>query len=110
MATLVKKENISIVIEEYTDNSGALKKKHRTIGEIVTMRGDDGSEYQFGKMWGAGGTVDFNIYAQDDSKGQKPHMGQQQAPQQQMTQPMQQQAPQQTLREHQAYDQYANPW
>ena len=87
MNTLIKKENISIVIGTY-EKDGETKKQFRTIGELVTMQGDDGSHYQFGKIWGAGGCTEIKIYPQED-KSTQPQQ-QQQAPQQ-----YQQQAPQQ---------------
>ena len=77
MATLLKKENINVVIEVYQDrNTGQEKKKRRTIGEIVTMQGDDGSVFQFGEIWGPHGSTKFDIYEQQDNQ-------QQQAPQSQ---------------------------
>ena len=88
MSNLIKKENISIVIGTYTNNEGQEKKQFRTIGELITMKGDDGSHYQFGKIWGAGGCTEIKIYPQEDKSAQQPI--QQQQPQQNY----QQQAPQ----------------
>lgn len=81
MAQLIKKENIVVVVGEYTDRQGQPKKQRRTIGEIITMQGNDGSTYQFGKIWGPHGSTEFNVYEQQD---------QQQAPQQQYQQQYQQ--------------------
>lgn len=67
MGQMIKKENLTIVIGTYTDRqSGQKKKQYRTIGELITMRGDDGSEYQFGKLWGPGGCTDFKVFEQRD--------------------------------------------
>ena len=62
--SLIKKENIVIVIGEY-EKDGQTKKQYRTIGEMVTMQGDDGQPYQFGKLWGASGVTEIKIYQQD---------------------------------------------
>lgn len=90
MATLIKKENINVVIEVYQDrNTGQEKKKRRTIGEIVTMQGDDGSVFQFGEIWGPHGSTKFDIYEQQDNQQQVTTQYQQpqyQAPQPQMSQ------------------------
>lgn len=83
MAQVLKRENLTIVIGTY-QKDGAEKKRYKTIGELVTMQGDDGSSYQFGEMWGPTGSTKFNVYDQQDNSQQA------QAPQQQM----QQQAPQ----------------
>lgn len=94
MANLLKKENISVIIGEYQNAQGETKKKYRTIGELVTMQGDDGSTYQFGEIWGPHGSTAFNIYSQEDRNAQAPQQNnQQQAPQQQ--QPQYNQQPQQ---------------
>lgn len=98
MSQLIKKEKISIVIGEYQAQDGTMKKKRRTIGEMVTMIGDDGQPYQFGELWGAGGVSSFNVYPVDDDQQQAqapqqhPQQGYQQPPQQpnyhqQQTQP-----------------------
>jgi len=94
--SLIKKENISIVIGTY-EKDGETKKQFRTIGELITMQGDDGSHYQFGKIWGAGGCTEIKIYPQEDKNTQ---------PQQQQ-QNYQQQAPQQNYQ--QANGQAMNP-
>ena len=90
MSQLVKKENITIVIDTWTDPQGNEKKKYKTIAELVTMRGDDGSEYQFGEIWGPHGVTKFNVYSQDDNQqannnqnNNQQQNNQQQAPQQQ---------------------------
>ena len=89
MATFVKKENLTISIGEY-EKDGQTKKQWRTIGEIITMNGDDGKPYQFFKLWGAGGVVEGKVFEQQESN----QGGQQQAPAYQNNQ-QQQQAPQQ---------------
>lgn len=66
MAQLVKKENITIVIGEY-EKDGVTKKRYKTIGEVITMRGDDNSEYQFGELWGPTGSTEFKIFSQDNN-------------------------------------------
>ncbi len=88
MSNFIKKENLVISTGEY-QKDGQTKKEWRTIGEIVTMNGDDGRPYQFFKLWGAGGVVEGKVFAQQD-RNQPQQQPQQQAPQQQY-----QQAPQQ---------------
>ena len=80
MAQLVKKENITIVTGTYNDAQGNEKKRYKTIAELITMRGDDGNEYQFGEMWGPHGVTKFNVYAQEEkNQGQNNNQqGQQQ--------------------------------
>jgi len=76
MAQLIKKENITIVTGTYNDNQGNEKKRYKTIAELITMRGDDGNEYQFGEMWGPHGVTKFNVYAQEDKNQQAPQQNQ----------------------------------
>ena len=83
MAQLVKKENITIVTGTYNDAQGNEKKRYKTIAELITMKGDDGSEYQFGEMWGPHGVTKFNVYSQDENNQQNNNQQQNQAPQQQ---------------------------
>jgi len=84
MAQFVKKENLTISIGEY-EKDGQTKKQWRTIGEIVSMIGDDGQPYQFFKLWGAGGVVEGKVFEQQDQNQAPQQQGgfQQQAPQQQ---------------------------
>lgn len=85
MPKLIKKENITISTGEY-QKDGQTKQRYKTIGELITMQGDDGSVYQFGEMWGPTGSTKFNVYEQQDRT-------QSAAPQQQMQQNNQQQYP-----------------
>lgn len=105
MAQLIKKENITIVTGTYNDAQGNEKKRYKTIAELITMKGDDGSEYQFGEIWGPHGVTKFNVYAQEDNNSnQNNNQGQQQnnggfnqgQQQQQNNQQQQQQQQQQT--------------
>lgn len=66
--SLVKKENI-VIVHEYTKRDGSTGKEYKTIGEIVTMQGNDG-QYQFGKIWGPHGFTEFKIYDQKDQAKQ----------------------------------------
>tara|TARA_R110002050_G_C8722659_1_gene496536 strand:+ start:193 stop:504 length:312 start_codon:yes stop_codon:yes gene_type:complete len=91
MAQFVKKENLTISIGTYKDQQGNEKKQWKTIGEIITMNGDDGHPYQFFKLWGAGGIVEGKVFEQQENNNQAP----QQAPQGGYQQVPQQQAPQQ---------------
>ena len=95
MSTFIKKQNLTISIGEYKDAQGQNKKQWRTIGEIVTMKGDDGSEYQFFKMWGAGGVVEGKVFEQEDKQAQ----------QQNNQQSQQQQRPPQQNQQNQNYQQ-----
>lgn len=79
--SVIKKENIVIVIGTYTDRNNQEKKQFRTIGEIVTMQGNDGP-YQFGKIWGPHGVTEFKLYPQEE-RNQQPQQGGYQQPQQQ---------------------------
>ncbi len=110
MAQFIKKENLTISIGEY-QKDGQNKKQWRTIGEIVTMQGDDGQPYQFFKLWGAGGVVEGKVFEQQDNNSsnnqqqatatqyqQVPH----QQPQQYQQAP-QQQAPQQQPQQQQTW-------
>lgn len=69
MSTFIKKENLVISTGEY-QKDGQTKQEWRTIGEIVTMKGDDNSEYQFFKMWGSGGVVEGKVFEQKDKNQQ----------------------------------------
>jgi len=77
MSQVLNRENITISIGEY-QKEGQTKQEYRTIGEIITMQGDDGSTYQFGRLWGPGGAVKFNIYAKEDKNQQAQQQGTQQ--------------------------------
>ena len=80
MSQFVKKENMSIIIGTY-EKDGKTKNQYKTVGELVTMIGDDGNQYQFWKMWGPGGVQDGKIYEQRDDnqqQGQQNNQGQQQ--------------------------------
>lgn len=91
-AQLVKKENLTISIREYTDGQGNQKKVWKTIGELITWRGDDNQEYQSFEMWGPTGSTQGKVFEQKDNNQQP----QQQSYQQPQQQPQQfQQAPQQ---------------
>jgi len=91
MATFIKKENLTISTGEY-QKDGQTKKEWRTIGEIITMQGDDGQLYQFFKMWGAGGVVEGKVFEQQDRNQQSAQ--QQRPPVQQPQQGYPQQQPQ----------------
>ena len=82
MATFIKKENLTISTGEY-QKDGQTKKEWRTIGELITMQGDDGQPYQFFKMWGAGGVVEGKVFEQQDrnAQAQQPQQGYAQQPQ-----------------------------
>ncbi len=99
MAQFIKKENLTISIGEY-QKDGQNKKQWRTIGEIVTMQGDDGQPYQFFKLWGAGGVVEGKVFEQQENSNannqqKAPAQQYQKAPVQQYQQAPHQQAPQQ---------------
>lgn len=83
MAQVIKRENITVITREYTDNQGNQKKVYKTIGELTTFQGDDGSTYQKGELFYP--HANFNLYPQEDRNQQQP---------QQPQQPQYQQAPQ----------------
>lgn len=72
MAQLVKKENLTISIREYTDGQGNPKKVWKTIGELITWRGDDQQEYQSFEMWGPTGSTQGKVFEQKDNNQQQP--------------------------------------
>lgn len=76
MAQFIKKENLTISVGEYQDQHGNTKKQWRTIGELVTLQGDDGNPYQFFKVWGPGGVVEGKVFEQNDNQqGQQQQQG-----------------------------------
>lgn len=75
MATVQKKENLTIAIREYTNGQGETKKVWKTIGELITW--DDGK--QSFEMWGPTGATKGSVFSQDNDNQQ----GQQQQSQQQ---------------------------
>lgn len=79
MAQFIKKENLTISVGEYQDAQGNSKKQWRTIGELVTMQGDDGQPYQFFKAWGAGGVVEGKVFPQNDNQQSQSQNAQQQS-------------------------------
>ena len=83
--SLIKKENICIVVD--TDNNG--KNYYKTIGELVTMQGQDGP-YQFIKLWGAGGVVNAKVFEADSANNSYQQAQGAQQPQQNYQQPPQQ--------------------
>jgi len=103
MATLIKKENITISTGTYTKD-GQEKQRYKTIGELITMQGDDGSTYQFGEMWGPTGSTKFNVYEQTERNqqqpAQQPAQQYQQQPQQAQPQQQYQQQPQQQQQQY----------
>lgn len=72
MTQLVKKENMVIVIREYTDNQGQAKKVYKTIGELITWQGDDGSHYQSFETWGPNGVMPGKVFSQDNNNQATP--------------------------------------
>lgn len=94
--SFIKKENLVISIGEYEKN-GETKQEYKTIGEIITMQGNDGP-YQFFKIWGAGGVTEGKVFAPRDNN-------QQQQAQQAYAQPAGQQPPPQ----NQPQGQYQQP-
>ena len=78
MSQVIKRENLTIVIGKY-QKDGQEKSRYKTIGELVTMQGDDGGQYQFGELWGPTGSTKFNVYDQQDK--QASNQGQRQAQQ-----------------------------
>lgn len=82
MSNFIKKENLMVVVGEYTDQQGQQKKEHKQIGEIITMQGNDGP-YQFFKIWGPHGVTEGKVWEpldnaqqqapQNQNRGQAPH-------------------------------------
>lgn len=65
MSKLVKKHDLVISIGIYNDQQGNPKNQYKTIGELVTMRDDQGQTYSFGKLWGPGGVAEFKLFEKD---------------------------------------------
>tara|TARA_R110002153_G_scaffold48167_1_gene135922 strand:+ start:2947 stop:3246 length:300 start_codon:yes stop_codon:yes gene_type:complete len=90
MATVQKKENLTISIREYTDGQGQTKKVWKTIGELITW--DDGK--QSFEMWGPTGATKGSVFEQNEQGGQSQQQQAQQPQQYQQPQQAPQQAPQ----------------
>jgi single-stranded DNA-binding protein len=75
--SFIKKENLVIVIGQYTDQMGQQKNEYKTIGELVTMQGNDGP-YQFFKLWGAGGVTEGKVFEAKKASDLAPQQPQQQ--------------------------------
>ena len=95
MATVQKKENLTISIREYTDGQGQTKKVWKTIGELITW--DDGK--QSFEMWGPTGATKGSVFEQNEQGGQSQQQ-QAQQPQQYQQYQQPQQAPQQAPQPH----------
>ena len=106
MAQLIKKENITVSIRAYKDAQGNDKKVWKTVGELTTWQGDDGSQFQKWEMWGPTGSTSGSIFEQQDNSQQQgqyqpqqsnnqPQQGYNQQPQMQQPNQQQYQAPQQ---------------
>jgi hypothetical protein len=98
--SFIKKENLVISIGEYEKN-GETKQEYKTIGEIITMQGNDGP-YQFFKLWGSGGLVEGKVFApRENNNQQQAQQGHQPAPPpQNQPQGQYQQAPQQGFQQN----------
>lgn len=81
MSSVIKKQDLTIVIREYTDGQGQQKKVYKTIGELITWQGDDGSQYQSFEMWGPTGSTQGKVFDRDPNRAQN-NMQQVQQPQQ----------------------------
>ncbi|MEH6348087.1 MAG: hypothetical protein V7785_23520 [Bermanella sp.] len=66
MPNIIKKEDIIISIGEYKEK-GETKQRLKVIGELITLCADNGSEYQYGELWGPTGSTQFNLLAQEHS-------------------------------------------
>lgn len=83
MSNFIKKENLTIIIGQYTDGQGQQKNEYKTIGELITMQGNDGP-YQFFKLWGPHGVTEGKVFEQKQQNtqaAQQPQQGYQQQPQ-----------------------------
>jgi len=106
MAQLLNKQNLTISIGEY-QKDGATKKQWRTIGELITMQGDDGQPYQFFKLWGSGGVVEGKVFDQEDKQANQQNNQQQGQQQNQNYQQNNQQ--QNNQQQNQGYQNQQNP-
>ena len=75
MSQFVKKENMTIIIGQY-EKDGKQKNQYKTVGELVTMIGDDGNQYQFWQMWGPSGVQNGKIFEPRDDNQQQGNQGQ----------------------------------
>ena len=79
MSNFIKKERLTIITGQYTGQDGQQKNEYKTIGELITMQGNDGP-YQFFKLWGPGGVTEGKVFEERQAQ-------QAMQPQQQYTQP-----------------------
>ncbi len=64
---VVKRENITVVVREYTNTEGETKKVRRTIGERTTFQAEDGTYFSKGEIYTMpGAQIDF--FEQKDDK------------------------------------------
>ena len=64
MSNVVKKQNMTIAIREYTDGKGQQKKVWKTIGELITW--EDGS--QTFETWGPNGSTKGSVFEQQQQQ------------------------------------------
>ena len=65
---LVRKENISVAYEKYTNKQGEEKTAWRTIGEVLTFKREDGTYSKMVKMYSMPG-VSINLFEQKERDG-----------------------------------------
>ena len=65
---LVKKENISVAYEKYTNKAGEEKTSWHTIGEVLTFQREDGSYSKMVKMYNMPG-VSISLFEQKEREG-----------------------------------------
>lgn len=103
MSSVIKKEDLTIVIREYTDGQGQQKKVYKQVGELITWQGDDGSQYQSFEMWGPTGSTQGKVFVRDPNRAQN-NMQQVQQTQGQYVQNGQPMNPQQVQQQMQSGD------
>lgn len=70
---LVKKENISLAYEKYTDKQGNEKTSWKTIGEVLTFQKEDGSYSKMMKLYSMPG-VNISLFEQKPRENtEQPH-------------------------------------
>jgi len=67
---VVKRENLTVVTRTYTDKQGQEKKVWKTIGEITTFEGDDGSKFQSAELYTMPG-VRISVFEQKEKGTQE---------------------------------------
>ena len=70
---LVKKENISVAYEKYTDKTGQEKTAWKTIGEVLTFSKEDGTYSKMVKLYSMPGASISLFEQKPKEQKEQPH-------------------------------------